>query len=189
MLALPELQTDRLLLRVPGPADAAALTTFVSQNRAFLRSSEPERPDAYFTKPYWAAELSALPSRVLAEELVPFILTRRAGNDIGIIGRCTFSGIARGPFQAAFLGYGLAEQHVGHGFMFEALQATLTYAFQSLHLHRVMANYVPTNERSARLLSRLGFEREGYARAYLRLDGRWQDHVLTAITNDRWTPA
>ena len=112
MLTLPELQTDRLLLRVPGPADAAALTAFVSQNRAFLRSSEPERPNAYFTKPYWAAELSALPSRVLAEELVPFILTLRAGNDIGIIGRCTFSGIARGPFQAAFLGYGLAEQHV-----------------------------------------------------------------------------
>ena len=189
MLTLPVLHTDRLVLRVPGPDDAAALTAFVVQNRHHLRSSEPERPSDYFTEPYWAAELSTLASRVLAEEVVPFILVPRAGTDAGIIGRCTFSGIARGPFQAAFLGYGLASQHVGQGFMFEALQAAITYAFQPLKLHRIMANYVPTNERSARLLSRLGFEREGYARAYLRLDGRWQDHVLTALTNDHWTPA
>jgi ribosomal-protein-alanine N-acetyltransferase len=49
-----------------------------------------------------------------------------------------------------------------------------------------MANHVPRNERSARLLERLGFEREGFAKAYLHLDGRWQDHVLTSLTSDRW---
>jgi Acetyltransferases, including N-acetylases of ribosomal proteins len=70
--------------------------------------------------------------------------------------------------------------------MAEALQSVLGFAFGSLELHRVMANHVPGNERSARLLERLGFEREGYAKAYLHLDGRWQDHVLTALTNDRW---
>jgi ribosomal-protein-alanine N-acetyltransferase len=46
-----------------------------------------------------------------------------------------------------------------------------------------MANYMPGNERSARLLERLGFEREGYAKAYLNIAGRWQDHVLTALVN------
>jgi ribosomal-protein-alanine N-acetyltransferase len=69
--------------------------------------------------------------------------------------------------------------------MAEALQSVLGFAFGSLELHRVMANHVPGNDRSARLLERLGFEREGYAKAYLHLDGRWQDHVLTALTNDR----
>jgi ribosomal-protein-alanine N-acetyltransferase len=46
-----------------------------------------------------------------------------------------------------------------------------------------MANYVPTNERSGRLLRRLGFVVEGYARDYLFIGGRFQDHVLTALTN------
>ena len=186
---LPELRTSRLVLRVPAPDDAAALAAFVSGNREHLRLSEPERGDSYFTEAYWAAERAALPARVLAEELVPFIiLPRSGGGDSGIIGRCTLSGISRGPFQAAFLGYGLSEEKVGQGFMREALEAVIGHAFDTLNLHRIMANYVPSNERSARLLAGLGFEREGYAREYLRLDGRWQDHVLTALRNDRWTP-
>jgi ribosomal-protein-alanine N-acetyltransferase len=49
-----------------------------------------------------------------------------------------------------------------------------------------MANYLPQNERSARVLKGLGFVVEGYAKDYLYIDGRWQDHVLTALTNERW---
>ncbi len=47
-----------------------------------------------------------------------------------------------------------------------------------------MANYVPTNERSGRLLRRLGFTVEGYARDYLCLNGTWQDHILTSLINN-----
>jgi len=189
MQTLPVLQTPRLLMRVPTAEDAEAMAGFVSRNREHLRPSEPERPDAYFTPFFWADELSTLPARVLREELVSFILLPRSGQSREIIGHCTLSGIARGPFQAAYLGYGLAEAQVGHGLMSEALRSVLHYSFTSLKLHRVMANYVPTNERSARVLDRLGFQREGYARSYLRLDGQWRDHVLTALTNDAWTPA
>jgi ribosomal-protein-alanine N-acetyltransferase len=58
--------------------------------------------------------------------------------------------------------------------------------FDTQNLHRIMANYIPGNERSARLLERLGFEREGYAKAYLNIAGRWQDHVMTALVNSRF---
>jgi len=50
-----------------------------------------------------------------------------------------------------------------------------------LQLHRIMANYVPTNDKSARLLRRLGFSVEGYAPDYLFLDGVWKDHILTSL--------
>jgi [ribosomal protein S5]-alanine N-acetyltransferase len=186
MLTLPVLSTPRLVLRVPSTGDAEALAAFVSRNRDHLRPCEPTRPDSWFTSQFWAQELSALPSRVLREELVAFILVPRLGATPTIVGRCSLTGIVRGPFQAAYLGFGLDHAHVGQGFMTEALQSVLGFAFGPLELHRVMANHVPGNERSARLLERLGFEREGYAKAYLRLDGRWQDHVLTALTSERW---
>lgn len=72
--------------------------------------------------------------------------------------------------------------------MAEILAEALSFAFNTLKLHRIMANYVPTNERSARLLKRLGFAIEGYAKDYLYLDGTWKDHVLTSLTNPNWVP-
>ncbi|EFE23404.1 hypothetical protein EDWATA_01566, partial [Edwardsiella tarda ATCC 23685] len=49
-------------------------------------------------------------------------------------------------------------------------------------------NYMPHNQRSGALLQRLGFEKEGYAKNYLLINGKWQDHVLTALTTPDWTP-
>ena len=45
-----------------------------------------------------------------------------------------------------------------------------------------MASYLPRNDRSGVLLKRLGFEIEGKARAYLRINGRWEDHILRAAS-------
>ncbi|MCK6430817.1 MAG: GNAT family N-acetyltransferase, partial [Burkholderiaceae bacterium] len=69
------------------------------------------------------------------------------------------------------------------GLMTEALAACIDFAFGALRLHRIQANYMPENERSGRLLARLAFEREGYAKDYLFIDGAWRDHVLTARLN------
>jgi ribosomal-protein-alanine N-acetyltransferase len=44
---------------------------------------------------------------------------------------------------------------------------------------------MPANTRSAALLQRLGFEREGFARSYLRINGRWEDMVLNSLVNPR----
>ena len=67
--------------------------------------------------------------------------------------------------------------------MSEILSAGLDYMFSEMKLHRVMANYAPENKRSDRLLNRLGFEKEGYAKSYLRIDGEWKDHILTSKIN------
>lgn len=72
--------------------------------------------------------------------------------------------------------------------MTEALRLATCFVFDDLHMHRIMANHGPQNQRSARVLRRLGFVVEGYARKYLLVHGEWHDHVLTALTNDRWIP-
>ncbi|CNC54840.1 ribosomal-protein-alanine acetyltransferase [Yersinia similis] len=101
-------------------------------------------------------------------------------------GVANFSNVLRGSFHACFLGYSLGERWQGQGLMFEALQPLIRYMQRQERMHRIMANYMPHNHRSGNLLARLGFEREGYAKDYLMIDGQWRDHVLTALTNKEW---
>lgn len=70
--------------------------------------------------------------------------------------------------------------------MHEALQRTISYVFEELRLHRIHANYIPNNVRSGRLLARLGFAIEGYAKDYLFINDAWRDHVLTSLTNQHF---
>jgi ribosomal-protein-alanine N-acetyltransferase len=70
--------------------------------------------------------------------------------------------------------------------MTEALQVAIAYVFDELKMHRIMASYLPHNQRSGRLLKRLGFVVEGYARDYLMINGQWQDHILTSLVNHNW---
>jgi len=105
-----------------------------------------------------------------------------------IIGAANFSQISRGPFQAAILGYKIAAASEGRGLMREALQTTICYVFEELHLHRIHANYIPSNVRSGRLLARLGFAIEGYAKDYLFINDAWRDHILTSLTNGQFNP-
>ena len=85
------------------------------------------------------------------------------------------------------MGYSLAEEVQGHGYMLEAVRGAVGYAFQELRLHRVSASYMPHNRRSAAVLRHAGFTIEGYARDYIRIEGRWEDHIMTAIVNPDWS--
>ncbi len=67
--------------------------------------------------------------------------------------------------------------------MFEVAQASIKHMFEVVRVHRIMANHLPENFRSEKLLKRLGFDREGYARNYLKINGQWRDHLLNSLIN------
>ena len=121
-----------------------------------------------------------------------FVLQPREPEGPGapILGACNYTNIVRGAFHACHLGYQIGREHEGRGLMAEALRATNAFMFEVVALHRVMANFRPENDRSRRLLARLGFVEEGFARDYLYIDGAWRDHVLTSLVNpgyrDEW---
>ncbi len=81
------------------------------------------------------------------------------------------------------MGYSLDKDYEGKGVMFEALQTAIQFMFEEKHIHRIMANHLPQNQRSANLLKRLNFVQEGIAKEYLFINGRWQDHILNSLTN------
>ena len=84
------------------------------------------------------------------------------------------------------MGYSLAADRQGKGYMSEALEIAIAYVFTQLNLHRIMAAYLLDNQRSGKLLKRIGFVVEGYACDYLMINGQWQDHILTSLINRNW---
>ena len=70
--------------------------------------------------------------------------------------------------------------------MSEAIRKGIEYMFKEQNIHRIMANYMPSNNRSAQLLQKLGFNIEGQAKKYLLINNQWEDHILTSLTNQEW---
>lgn len=179
----PELSTERLRLRLPAPDSAQAVADYYRRNADHFERWDPPRPDGFHTPSFWKDRLASNRREFRDGRSVRWFLFPK-DSDPTIVGHCSFTNISRGPFQACLLGYGLDQELQGRGLMGEALRTAIRYAFDELKLHRIMANYLPENERSARVLERLGFEVEGLAQSYLFVGGRWRDHVLTALTND-----
>ena len=178
MTLLHPITTSRALIRVADAGDASRLLRYRVQNREHLAPWEPLREMTYYTLEHCVQTLSESREAVRLDRAYPFFALDLAGGEI--IASVTFANVVRGAFQACHLGYSIAAQRQGQGLMQEVLGAMLPWAFLQLDLHRVMANYMPRNERSGRLLERMGFEREGYARRYLQIAGVWEDHVLTS---------
>jgi [ribosomal protein S5]-alanine N-acetyltransferase len=178
-----DLETNRLLLLVP-PLDAAerVLLYFV-RNREHLSPWEPPRPPDFFTLEHWKRRIPAFHDEAARGVALRWVLVDKREPTGAILGTCNLTQILRGPNQSALLGYGIDRDHVGRGLMKEAVKRVLVHAFDELGLKRVMANHLPTNERSAKLLRALGFVMEGYARDYVFIDGQWRDHVLTSALN------
>jgi ribosomal-protein-alanine N-acetyltransferase len=94
--------------------------------------------------------------------------------------------IARAPVWRARVGYSLDAKKEGRGLMSEALGLVIKYAFEDLNLKRLIAGYLPHNARSARVLERAGFVREGYHKEYFFVGGEWHDHIETSLINPAW---
>jgi ribosomal-protein-alanine N-acetyltransferase len=180
---VPVIETERLVLTIGAPESAGRYATFVVENEEHLGRWEPPRPDGYFTEAYWYRRLERNRDELARDVSLRLAMFRRADPDGPVLGHVNFSQIVRGGAQSCFLGYSLDRRCVGRGMMTEALAAAIPFVFDQIKLHRIQANYVPTNERSGRVLRRLGFVVEGYARDYLFIGGAWRDHVLTSRTN------
>jgi [ribosomal protein S5]-alanine N-acetyltransferase len=182
------LEIDGFLLTLAPPAAAGRVPTYLRRNWDRFAPVMPTPPERFFEATWWARRLEQNRAAFEAGTAVHLLLLE--GDEHGrIAGDISYTNIVRGAFQACHLGFKVDRNDEGTGVMTKALQAANRYVFDELNLHRIMANHLPANTRSARLLARLGFVVEGHARDYLRIDGRWQDHVLTSLTNPDWRPA
>ena len=178
------LETKRLVLAIPCPDWAPALASYWAHNTEHLSHSGPM---ATLDVEMAADRLRRAGTRFHEGLAVTLLLFTKQAREI-VIGSLSFDRIVRGPMRGAGMGYGLDHEQVGRGFMSEAARRGIAFMFEEWGMHRIEADYQPTNERSGRLLRRLGFVVEGYSRDYLYINGAWRDHVKTALTRDNAAP-
>jgi [ribosomal protein S5]-alanine N-acetyltransferase len=178
------IETSRLELLAPSLITVEQVQAFFQRNRTFLTPWNPQFSDQFFRLDMQRLRLEQECTLWRQGRQLRFYLRPRnteAGNRI--IGHLGFSNIVRGALQSCHLGYAVDQDAQGQGYMAEALQAAIRFAFDQIRLYRIEANIMPANQRSRRLAQRLGFVEEGYARRYLKINGVWEDHIHYVLLN------
>ncbi len=179
---LPEadlrIETPGYYLRPPVMSDFGPWCELRTESQSFLKPWEPLWPNDDLTKSGFRRRLRRYAKDRREGRSLAFLLFQTGTDEL--LGGLTLSNIRRGVSQTATLGYWMGARHSGRGHMSNAVAMILPFCFDVLNLHRVEAACIPANERSIRLLEKAGFTREGFARNYLLISGRWQDHLLFA---------
>jgi len=182
----PLVRGEGLYLRPAIAADYSAWARLREQSRAFLAPWEPTWPSDDLTRSAFRRRLRRQAEDIAADESFAFLIFESTSDEL--LGGLTLGGIRRGVAQAATLGYWMGAPHAGKGRMTRAVAAVVHFGFDTLRLHRIEAACIPDNAPSIALLERNGFRREGFARAYLKINDAWRDHVLLALLEGEAKP-
>jgi ribosomal-protein-alanine N-acetyltransferase len=173
---------DGVRLRPPRASDYAEWAELRDRSREFLQPWEPTWPGDDLTRAAFRRRLAAYAQDIERGVAYPFLIFRRG--DGRMVGGITLANVRRGVAQMASVGYWMGESFARQGHTLAALRTVLDFAFERLTLHRVEAACLPSNAPSRGVLLKAGFVQEGYARAYLKIDGDWRDHLLFGRLRD-----
>ena len=172
------LTTERLTLRPLNEGDVRSL---------FAIHSDPQSM-RYWSAPIWKDEERG--RTMVARDRDPTVgghlrLGIELRSSAQLLGTCAFFEINE-QCRRAEMGYMLASQAWGHGYMHEALVAFIDFGFQHVGLNRIEADTDPRNERSVKLLQRLHFVKEGHFRERWIVDAEVSDAAMFGLLRSDW---
>ncbi len=170
---------EGIVLRQPQIDDFEEWAALRAESRSFLEPWEPVWSEDDLTRRAFRQRVKRAGIESDADEAYAFFIFRTQDN--ALVGGITLGLVRRGVAQACTMGYWVGARHASQGYMTRAVRATARHAFEDLQLRRIEAACLPSNDRSRALLERVGFQREGFARQYLCIAGRWEDHLLYAL--------
>jgi ribosomal-protein-alanine N-acetyltransferase len=174
--SMPAISGERVYLRAPQNTDHAEWAALREASRAFLTPWEPTWPSDDLSRSAFRRRLKRYAEDQRSDLAYAYLIFRTA--DDVMVGGLTLANIRRGVAQAGSIGYWVGSAFARQGMMTAAVRALIPFSFGTLRLHRLEAACIPSNAASIRLLETSGFTREGYARDYLCINGKWQDHLL-----------
>ncbi|CUB02372.1 GNAT family N-acetyltransferase [Marinomonas fungiae] len=176
----PAIKTPRGVLKLLDLDDVGLLKAYVNEQRDHLAAWEPLRTEEFYTEDTCRLRIKEMRRDFIEDR--GCVLCLLDPKQERMLAYSNYSQFVRGVSQSCFLGYSLAQDLQGQGYMQECLKAGIEYVSNELNIDRIQACYIPRNQKSAAVLARLNFEKEGMARNYLKINGQWEDHVLTALT-------
>ena len=175
----PTLKGDRVYLRAPQLSDWSEWARLRAASREFLTPWEPTWLEDELTRNAYRRRLRRYARDTRDGVGYAFFVFRR--DDDCLLGGITLSNVRRGVTQSCAMGYWMGQKYAGQGLMQDGVATSLSFVFDELGLHRLEAACLPHNEASTTVLLKCGFQKEGFARKYLRINGKWSDHVLFAM--------
>ncbi|MHA6480942.1 GNAT family N-acetyltransferase [Paenibacillus sp. strain BS8-2] len=171
----------RVYVRFPYVSDAADLAAMNNRNREFFELFSPITDEDFYTEEYQRQSIVRGRADRMEDRKYNFVVCLKENDEI--IGTVGLSFVTRGPLQSCMIGYSLDKGHNGMGYMTEAVEQVVQYAFNELKFHRIVGEASPRNPGSIRVLEKAGFHKEGISRSNLKIKGVWEDHQVLAIIN------
>ena len=179
-------ETEDLVLTLSHPSLAGRVAAYYQRNREFLAPFDPSRDEEFFTASYQRRLLFGEVADRQEDRAYRFWISPK-GDPRQLIGTISLSSVVRGAFQSCFLGYKLDRDWQGRGYMTQAVQEVTRIGFTVLGLHRIEANVMPRNLPSLRVLEKAGYREEGRSPAYLKIQGKWEEHIHMVRLNPQET--
>lgn len=177
------LGNDTVTLRPSCEVTGEAVADFYVRNQEFLEPFEARHEAEFYTAAYQQSVLDREVQDIQERKGYHFYIFENGEPD-RIIGIIRISSIVWGAFRSCFMGYKMDKDYINRGYMTMAVFLVTRYAFTEVGLHRIEANVMLWNERSLRVLEKCGYQREGISRKYLKINGKWEDHVHMVKLND-----
>lgn len=178
-------ETERLLLKVIDESFSEKVLDYYLRNKDFLEEWEPIKSVEFYTLDYQRDLIKKdLINIESGNQLRLWILKKDGYEQDKIIGSVAFSNIIRGAFLSCHLGYKLDKDEINKGYVSEAIKKGIEIMFKDYKLHRIEANIMPKNKASLKVVEKLGFYNEGVAYKYLKINGKWEDHIHMVLLND-----
>lgn len=178
----PTLETERLILREISEDDTEAILSIFGDPEVVQYMREAEQP---LTRYEDAREIVDWAGNIFVRKTgIRWAITLKGG-DTRLIGTCGFHAWNAQNCHAD-VGYELSRQHWRQGIVFEAMQRVLRFCFVEVDMHRIGADVTAGNEASARLLLKLGFQKEGTWREHEYMFGHFVDLWLFSLLRHEW---
>ncbi|MFS1512089.1 GNAT family N-acetyltransferase [Chengkuizengella sp. SCS-71B] len=176
--------TNRLILKIIDESYAEKVVEYLNKNKEFLTPWSPLVNEEFYTVQFQSRKLKEDLTNIKDKSMLKVWIFKKEDDTEEIIGSISLNNIVRGVFQSCHMGYQLSQQEINQGYITEAINKVIEYAFNELQLHRIEANIMPRNKASLRAVEKLGFESEGLAKKYLKINGKWEDHIHMVILNE-----
>ncbi len=170
---IPQIQTDRLLLRKISPADAGDMYEYASLSSVTRYLLWYEHPNLLYTKRY----ITYIQSRYRTGQFFDFAVVCRENGKM--IGTCGFSRIDA-ENDAGEIGFVFNPKYHKNGYATEAVRAMIQFGFERLGLYRIEGRYMKENVASRHVMERSGMIYEGMLHGLMKIKGKQEDVGICA---------